>query len=346
MSAAFSPKESPLRRRRGRGDLIGVVVGGDPVNARTRQRAVQPPAIRSRANSTTRGGAGDVLRACTNCFFVGAASLECGLSIICGAPPPAYQAVQHGALYGLYGQIPGSAPRSIRSCDPTSRDPHCIAEVGIEYLHHGNRAFPPERDPRAHHEHITHVWWSETSPTYPQGQKVMTVLQAIEWLSTPGNTAKVVEAMACQLAAWGHPVPDGTAMRDRAAMQETALLYLNLERRRIAPRPRTVRVAASLRCPNGVEAGSALSSLSTVPFWKCFTAPRRPPCQRLHRDRRHSMSRVIANAAGEQNHVAYLIESAGGELSPATWCSGHRGSAPVASRSPDPADTGRILVDS
>lgn len=35
----------------------------------------------------------------------------------------------------------------------------------------------------------------------------------------------------------------------------TALLYLNLERRRIAPRARTVQVAASLQCPNGVEAG-------------------------------------------------------------------------------------------
>ena len=40
------------------------------------------------------------------------------------------------------------------------------------------------------HEHITHVWWSETSPTYQQGQKFMTVLQAIEWLIRLGNTTK------------------------------------------------------------------------------------------------------------------------------------------------------------
>lgn len=45
--------------------------------------------------------------------------------------------------------------------------------------------------PSGTHEHITYVWWSETSPTYQPGQKFMTVAQAIEWLSSPGNTAKV-----------------------------------------------------------------------------------------------------------------------------------------------------------
>lgn len=34
-----------------------------------------------------------------------------------------------------------------------------------------------------------------------------------------------------------------------------------------------------------------------------------------------------------------------GRGSPAHWCSGYRGSAPVASRSPGAADTGRTLVD-
>jgi hypothetical protein len=34
-----------------------------------------------------------------------------------------------------------------------------------------------------------------------------------------------------------------------------------------------------------------------------------------------------------------------GRGSPANWCSGHRGSAPVASRSLGAADIGRILVD-
>ena len=47
--------------------------------------------------------------------------------------------------------------------------------------------------PHGTHEHITHVWWSETSKTYQDGQECMTVLEAIDWLNTPGtgNTAQV-----------------------------------------------------------------------------------------------------------------------------------------------------------
>lgn len=45
--------------------------------------------------------------------------------------------------------------------------------------------------PSGTHEHITHVWWSETSKTYQPGQKHMTVQQAVDWLGKPDNTAQV-----------------------------------------------------------------------------------------------------------------------------------------------------------
>lgn len=45
--------------------------------------------------------------------------------------------------------------------------------------------------PSGNHEHITHVWYNETSQRYQAGHANMTVLQAIEQLGRPGNSAKV-----------------------------------------------------------------------------------------------------------------------------------------------------------
>lgn len=67
--------------------------------------------------------------------------------------------------------------------------------------------------------------------------------------------ADVVHGMARQLATWGHALPDGLTRQDEATMEDVAMRYLNLERRRILPRPRAVHVAPSLQCPPSLADG-------------------------------------------------------------------------------------------
>lgn len=64
--------------------------------------------------------------------------------------------------------------------------------------------------------------------------------------------ADFATSAARQLAAWGHAVPSGSTARD------IVIQFVNLQRRRIEPRPRTVHVAAELVVPTSVHAGFEL----------------------------------------------------------------------------------------
>ena len=64
--------------------------------------------------------------------------------------------------------------------------------------------------------------------------------------------ADYAAAAARKLAEWGHAVPS------RAAPHEIVTIFINLERRRIDPRPRTVHIAAGLVVPADVQSGFEL----------------------------------------------------------------------------------------
>ena len=44
----------------------------------------------------------------------------------------------------------------------------------------------------ATHEHITHIWFSTSMPTYSASDSPMTIDQIVAWLSLPGNVARVM----------------------------------------------------------------------------------------------------------------------------------------------------------